>query len=168
MNVSNQEWGLILFIFRIVLVLMFLLDLSRLLVKDRQEEIHFSFRTKITQELNRNISSMAAFLGAFILFTLFDIRNLDATYTEIALDISIMVLILAFFLVPKRVVIGEKGVYIEGTLHPWRRIRSVALRNDTVLLRRDRFYILPPIRILSWKSGEIYALVHERIEKKKK
>ena len=167
MDISNQEWALILFIFRIILVLMFLFDLLRLLVKDRQKEIRFSFRTSITQELNRNISSMAAFLGTFVLFTLFDIRNLDATYTEIALDISILVLILVFFLVPKRIVIGEKGVYLEGTLHPWHRIRSAALKNDTVLLRRDRFYILPPIRILSEKSGEIHALALDRIEKKK-
>ena len=168
MNLSNPEWDAILVIIKIVLGVLFLLDLLSLLKKDKQKEIFITFRTTMIQELNRNILSMATFLAAFILFTLFDIHKLDANELDIALDASIILLSLTFFLIPKNIVIGENGVFMEGTLHPWHRIRSAVLKKDIVMLRRDRLYILPPIRIPQPKSHDIYAFALERIEQKKR
>jgi len=153
-------------IIRIMVAAMFLIDLLKLFKTDKQKDIIVSFRTTVAQELFHNVASIASFTTAYLLFTLFDIYKLDAGYFEIALDVIIICLMISYFLVPKRIVIGELGVFKEGTLDHWDNFVKVGMRKNVVILRRDR-YLLPPIKIPSDKAQTIHDYAVTRIKVKK-
>ena len=156
----------LLMIIRIMVAAMFLFDLLKLLKRDKQKEVIVSLRTTVAQELIRNISSIAAFATALVLFALFDIYKLDASYFETALDVIIVLMMLSYFLLPKKIVVGEKGVFNEGTLDHWDNFVKVSMRKNVVIFRRDR-YLLPPIKIPSPRARTIYDYALTRIQSKK-
>ncbi|MDP7264123.1 MAG: hypothetical protein QGH39_01020, partial [Candidatus Thermoplasmatota archaeon] len=67
----------VLMIIRIMVAAMFLIDLLKLLKRDKQDEVIVSMRTTVLQELYYNCASISSFMTAYVLFTLFDIYKLD-------------------------------------------------------------------------------------------
>ncbi|MDP6155781.1 MAG: hypothetical protein QF682_06540 [Candidatus Thermoplasmatota archaeon] len=153
----------VLMIIRIMVAAMFLIDLLKLLKRDKQDEVIVSMRTTVLQELYYNCASISSFMTAYVLFTLFDIYKLDGGFLEIAMDILIVSLMAIYFLLPKRIVIGNIGVFKEGTLDHWNNFVKVGMRKNVVILRRDR-YLLPPIKIPSDRAQTIYDYAVTRIQ----
>ena len=153
----------ILMIIRIMVAAMFFIDLLKLLKNDKQKDVIVSLRTTVAQEMYHNIASIASFTTAYVLFTLFDIYKRDAGYFEIAMDFLIILLMLSYFLLPKKIAIGEKGVFKEGTIDHWDNFVKVSIRKNVVIFRRGR-YLLPPIKIPSDKAQTIYDYAVTRIQ----
>ncbi len=153
----------VLMIFRIMVATLFIIDLLKLLKHDKQKKVIVSFRTTVAHELYYNITSIVSFMIALVLFSLFDIYKLGAGSLEIVIDILIILLMISYFLLPKKIVIGEKGVFKEGTLDRWDNFVKVSMKKNVVIFRRSR-YLLPPIKIPTDKAQIVHDYAVTRIQ----
>ena len=164
----NVEYAAV--IIKAILAVIFVIDILLLTKKDSQDKIKFTYRTTMKQELYRNLVSMASFSMAFLVLMYMDIHMFDhdpgTSAASIGLDIAIILLMGIYFLVPKKVVIGEEGIFNNGTFYRWKQFRKVRYDNKVVALHRDRFFLLPPIRLEHESLEEIYDLAVAKIDKK--
>ncbi len=164
----NAEYATV--IIKAILAVIFVIDLILLARKDTQDRIKFAYRTTVKQELYRNLVSMASFSMAFLVLLYMDIHMFDhdtgTSAISIGLDAAIIILMAVYFLVPKKVVIGEEGIFNNGTFYRWKQFRKVRYDNKVVALHRDRFFLLPPIRLEHESLEEIYDLAVAKIDKK--
>ncbi len=164
---SGEYAGMII---KAILAVIFLIDIFLLSRNDRQKKIKFAYRTTMKQEITRNLVSVASFLMAFLVLLYMDIymfdHNQGTSTISIGLDIAIIILMVVYFLVPKKVAIGEEGIFQNGTFYHWKQFRKVRADSKMVVLHRDRFFLLPPIRLEHEKIRDIHELAVAKIGKK--
>lgn len=152
---------------RVILCLFFIIDIILLFRRDGQEKKIFVLRTSIRQELYSNLTAMISFVMALGLLLWMDVhsyrREGASGPVAIALDALILVLMLIYFSVPKRIVIGNSGIFFHGSLHGWKQLRSCKTEKNAVVVRRDRLFLIPPIRI----TGGDTKAIRKYIEKKR-
>jgi len=157
-------------IIKAILVVIFLIDIFLLARKDTRNDMKFSYRTTMKQELSRNLVSMASFFMAFLVLLYMDIYMFDhnprMSLISIGMDVAIIILMAVYFLVPKKVAVGEEGIFHNGAFYHWKQFRKVRADNKIVILHRDRFFLLPPIRLQHERIRDIYDLAVAKIGKK--
>jgi len=152
---------------RLLLCLLFIIDLLLLLRRNGRGKPVFSQRTSTRKELYSNLSGIAAFILALGFLLWMDIyvyrRGAGASTSGIIVDIVVLILVIVYFSVPKKIVISDEGILYRGSFYGWKELRSLKMEKDMLVIRRDRLFLLPPIRIMGSDKDAIREFVEEKM-----
>lgn len=126
-------------ILRGILFLIFAYEIYQNTRKGKGLETIYSWKTEPMKEARRNIVMVAAILAIFIITIYWDTKN---TYWMIyvPLDILLLALMEAIFLMPKYASISKQGVFYNGTMVEWGDVLDTIIdeKADILILRRAR------------------------------
>jgi hypothetical protein len=116
----------ILLLFRALLLAVGLLELFRLIKKNSDIEVKFSWKPAPIQEAISNVFMIGALIIVFILIVWLDYSQ-SAEYFGISdfnlylipVDILLGLFVIIIHVIPKRFVIAEEGYFYSGEMTPW-------------------------------------------------
>ena len=149
--------------FKLALLILVTVDLLVILRSKRKGKILLSYKTSATQELQRNRTGLMVFFLALLLLLMCDWGR--APPAVIVLDMIILAALVAFLVIPRPVVITDRGLTTSGFFHPWEKFASYRINRRLKVVSLKQARRLPFQEPLSFPLGKERKL--ERILRKK-
>lgn len=96
--------------------------MSFVLLKNKRckGKIIVQWKTTVKRELQNNIIDINIFIIAVAMIVIFDDALVVVVWYKIFMDIALLVCIIALLLMPKDVIITDKGILFTGIFSPWK------------------------------------------------
>lgn len=130
-------------------------------------KIIFQQKTTIKRELQNNVANLNMFIITISMIIIFDDVLVDIVWNKIFMDIALLVCITVLLLLPKDVIITDKGILFTGIFRPWNiftRYRTNRINKTIVLWRMVLLFsekIIIPVEDIDEVEKILPLYVHE-------
>lgn len=156
-----------LLLFRILVLITVLLDLSLIFRKKFHGKEIFSWRTTTKMEFKVNTLKIGTFTTAMLLLIFMD-EGINKSYRnfKIIFDVLIIALLLLLFLIPKKYIITDKGILINGLFRRWEDFISYEKKNEIIILYQKKIGLLTKIEITVENMEKVETIISQKLKAK--